>query len=55
MVQISLAEFVPILFTFTYSLLTIFIKGVDNMLEYDEYRIALTGLEQDINDLRDSL
>lgn len=25
------------------------------MLEYDEYRISLAGLEQDINDLRDSL
>ena len=25
------------------------------MLEYDEYRISLSGMEQDINDLRDSL
>ena len=25
------------------------------MLEYDEYRIALNGLSDDINDLRDSL
>lgn len=30
-------------------------KGVDSMLEFDESRLTLAGMEQDINDLRDSL
>ena len=32
-----------------------FSKDVIKMLEYDEYRQALNGLEESINDLRDSL
>lgn len=33
----------------------IFFKDVIKMLEYDEYRQTLNGLEKSINDLRDSL
>lgn len=32
-----------------------FFKDVIKMLEYDEYRQTLNGLEKSINDLRDSL
>ena len=32
-----------------------YISGVDKMLEFDEYRLSLEGMEKDITDLRDAL
>lgn len=31
------------------------LKGLINMLEFEEYRLSLDALEKDINELRDSL